>query len=65
MVETYAFKSGFGGQAGFGIVLAADGRCRHSSQHFLYTIPIACRFKGFQAWCCWRISFSLGESGDI
>ena len=24
----YAFESGFGGQAGFSIVLAADGRCR-------------------------------------
>ena len=23
----YAFEGGFGGQAGFGIVLAADGRC--------------------------------------
>lgn len=31
MVETYAFKGRFGGQAGFGIVLTADGRCRNPS----------------------------------
>lgn len=43
----YAFESRFGGQAGFGIVLAADGRCRDLSQHILYRIPYCVQTGGF------------------